>query len=224
MNVTNNGTLTADADGWAAGIEAVGGDINLVSNTGADISAYAYAGRATGMFANASGDATVRNGGALDAESYWAMRSARSRRPAETRSSPTAACSTRPRIHGNAFGMVGVGYNADLSQSATITVSGYGTAVGIEGIGYAHANIVNNGDVIVTAVPRPRDGPVHLLRARHAPGQQRHHRRARRQRPRVRHVRLRLRRRRGAQLRGPFDRSVGRQRHRRTACTATARA
>ncbi|MUV13703.1 hypothetical protein [Noviluteimonas gilva] len=152
VNVTNDGTLIADADGWAAGIEAVGGDINLVSNTGADISAYAYSGRATGMFASADGDATVRNGGAIDAESDAGDAFGTFAQAGGNAVLTNGGALNATSHHGNAFGMVGIGYNADLSQSASITVSGYGTAVGIEGVGYAHANIINNGDVSVTAV------------------------------------------------------------------------
>ncbi|KGQ20007.1 hypothetical protein LF41_2174 [Lysobacter dokdonensis DS-58] len=149
--VSNTGSLSADADGWAAGVEATGGDIELVSHTGADITAYAYSGRATGMFASADNDATVRNGGDLDASSYSGDAYGLFAQADGNAILTNGGALTATSVQGNAFGMAGVGYNADLSQSATITVSGNGTAVGIEGVGYAHANIVNNGDVDVTA-------------------------------------------------------------------------
>ncbi len=152
VDVQNYGALTADADGWAAGVEAVGGDINLVSHTGADIVAYAYSGRATGLFANADGDATVRNGGSLDVDSFSGDAFGTFAQAGGNAILTNGGALTANSVQGDAFGMVGIGYNADLSQSGSITVGGYGTAVGIQGVGYAHANIVNNGDVGVTAV------------------------------------------------------------------------
>lgn len=151
VDVQNYGTLSADADGWAAGVESVGGDINIVSHTGADVSAYAYAGRATGLFANATGDATVRNGGTIDVDSYSGDAFGTFAQAGGNAVLTNGGTLTANSVTGDAFGMVGIGYNADLSQSASITVGGQGRAIGIEGIGYAHANIVNNGDVDATA-------------------------------------------------------------------------
>ena len=151
VNVDNTGTLVADADGWAAGVEATGGDITVVSHTGGDISAYATSGRATGLFADADGDAMVRNGGNIDASTYAGDAFGEYASAGGNAVLTNGLTLRATSVQGDAFGMVGIGYNADLSQSGWITVEGNGTAVGIEGIGYAHANIVNNGDVTVTA-------------------------------------------------------------------------